>query len=46
MEAAHGGGLRPSHLEKDADYLPELPESVEAGELHVNDWLDSTSRPH
>jgi quinol monooxygenase YgiN len=38
MEAAHGGHLRPSHLEKDPDYLLELPESVEVSELHVNDW--------
>ena len=38
MEAAHGEGLRPSHLEKDPDYLLELPESVEVSELHVNDW--------
>lgn len=38
MEAAHGDDLRPSHLEKDPDYLLELPESVEVGELHLNDW--------
>jgi hypothetical protein len=38
MEAAHSGDLRPSHLEKDPDYLLELPESVEVSELHVNDW--------
>ena len=38
MEAAHGADLRPSHLEKDADYLLELPEFVEVSELHVNDW--------
>src|SRR3712207_3044242 len=42
METAHGedGGdpLRPTHLEKDPDYLLELPESVEVSELHVNDW--------
>ncbi|MGH3085931.1 MAG: antibiotic biosynthesis monooxygenase family protein [Rubrobacteraceae bacterium] len=38
MEAAHGGDRRPSHLEKDADYLLELPEFVEVSELHVNDW--------
>jgi hypothetical protein len=38
MEAAHGEDLHPSHLEKDLDYLLELPESVEVSELHVNDW--------
>lgn len=39
MEAAHGEGRRPSHLERDAEYLLELPDSVEVSELHVNDWL-------
>jgi heme-degrading monooxygenase HmoA len=38
MEAAHGDVRRPTHLEKDPDYLLELPESVEVSELHVNDW--------
>jgi heme-degrading monooxygenase HmoA len=38
MEAAHGDVRRPAHLEKDPDYLLELPESVEVSELHVNDW--------
>jgi heme-degrading monooxygenase HmoA len=38
MEAAHGGGRRPTHLERDAEYLLELPESVEVSELHTNDW--------
>jgi hypothetical protein len=38
METAHGEMRRPSHLEKDPDYLLELPESVEVSELHVNDW--------
>jgi|SRR5215211_7183255 len=44
MEAMHDGGdvRRPSHLEKDQDYLLELPESVEVSELHVNDWQLST----
>jgi hypothetical protein len=37
MEAAHGDARRVSHLEKDPDYLLELPESVEVSELHVND---------
>ena len=38
MEEAHGNGRRPTHLEKDPDYLLELPEFVEVSELHVNDW--------
>ncbi|MBA2781854.1 MAG: antibiotic biosynthesis monooxygenase [Rubrobacteraceae bacterium] len=38
MEAAHGDDRRPSHLEKDPDYLLELPEFVGVSELHVNDW--------
>jgi hypothetical protein len=42
MEAAHGDVSRPSHLEKDPDYLLELPESVEVSELHANDWQLST----
>ena len=45
MEAMHDDGgdvRRPSHLEKDADHLLELPESVEVSELHVNDWQLST----
>jgi hypothetical protein len=45
MEAMHDDGgdvRRPSHLEKDPDYLLELPESVEVSELHVNDWQLST----
>jgi hypothetical protein len=41
MEAMHGDGgdvRRVAHLEKDPDYLLELPEFVEVSELHVNDW--------
>jgi heme-degrading monooxygenase HmoA len=38
MESAHGESLSPTHLEKDEEYLLELPESVEVSELHVNDW--------
>jgi heme-degrading monooxygenase HmoA len=45
MEAMHsdrvseGGDVRRvSHLEKDPDYLLELPEFVEVSELYVNDW--------
>jgi heme-degrading monooxygenase HmoA len=45
MEAAHGGGRRPTHLERDSEYLLELPESVEVSELHANDWqLDMEAR--
>ena len=42
MEAAHGESLIPTHLEKDEEYLLELPESVEVSELHVNDWQLNT----
>jgi heme-degrading monooxygenase HmoA len=42
METAHGEDLRPTHLEKDEEYLLELPEYVEVSELHANDWLVST----
>ena len=45
MEAAHGEGLRPTHLEKDEEYLLELPESVEVSELHANDWLLGAPAP-
>jgi heme-degrading monooxygenase HmoA len=38
MEAAHGAGRRPTHLERDAEYLLELPDAVEVSELHANDW--------
>ena len=38
MEVAHGAGRRPTHLERDPEYLLELPESVEVSELHANDW--------
>ena len=45
MEAAHGEGLRPTHLERDPEYLLELPEAVEVSELHVNDWLFEAGAP-
>jgi heme-degrading monooxygenase HmoA len=43
MEAMHDGGgdgdvRRVAHLEKDPDYLLELPEFAEVSELHANDW--------
>ena len=45
MEAAHGAGRRPTQLERDPEYLLELPESVEVSELHANDWqLSAESR--
>jgi hypothetical protein len=45
MEAAHGAGRRPTHLERDPEYLLELPESVEVSELHAKDWqLSAESR--
>jgi heme-degrading monooxygenase HmoA len=45
MEAAHGAGRRPTHLERDPEHLLELPESVEVSELHANDWqLSAESR--
>jgi hypothetical protein len=45
MEAAHGAERRPTHLERDPEYLLELPESVEVSELHANDWqLSAESR--
>ena len=41
MEAMHdddGDVRRVVHLEKDPDYLLELPEFVELSELYANDW--------
>lgn len=38
METAHGEDRRPAHLDKDPEYLLELPEFVEVAELHVNEW--------
>jgi hypothetical protein len=38
MDKDGGDARRVSHLEKDAEYLLELPEAVEVSELHVNDW--------
>ena len=39
MHKGRGGDIRRvAHLEKDPDYLLELPEFVEVTELHVNDW--------
>ena len=41
-EAMHGGDggdpRRVAHLDKDPDYLLELPEYAEIAELHANDW--------
>jgi heme-degrading monooxygenase HmoA len=48
MEAMHsdpGDVRRVVHLDKDPDYLLELPHLVEVTELHVNDWqLTARSR--
>jgi heme-degrading monooxygenase HmoA len=48
MEAMHSGPgdvRRVVHLEKDPNYLLELPHLVEVTELHVNDWqLTARSR--
>jgi heme-degrading monooxygenase HmoA len=39
MHNGRGGDIRRvAHLDKDPDYLLELPEYVEVTELHVNDW--------
>jgi hypothetical protein len=41
MEAMHGDGgdvRRVAHLDKDPDYLLELPEFVRITNLYVNDW--------
>jgi hypothetical protein len=38
MQPESGELLRPAHLERDREYLLELPERVELTELHVNDW--------
>ena len=38
MHADGGDVLRVAHLERDPEFLLELPEFVELTELHVNDW--------
>lgn len=38
MRAMHGEGLQPSHLDRDAEFLLELPERVALVDVHVNDW--------
>jgi heme-degrading monooxygenase HmoA len=39
MHNGRGGDIRRvAHLDKDPDYLLELPDYVEVTELHVNDW--------
>lgn len=48
MRHMHAGGegggdvRRVAHLEKDPDYLLELPKFTEITELHANDWLIET----
>ena len=39
MHSDRGDVRRVWPLEKDPDYLLELPEFVEIAEVHVNDWL-------
>jgi hypothetical protein len=38
MQPEGGELLRPAHLDRDREYLLELPERVELTELHINDW--------
>ncbi len=38
MHADGGDVLRVSHLDRDPEYLLELPERVEVVELYANDW--------
>jgi hypothetical protein len=38
MRAFHGEGLQPSHLDRDPEFLLEMPEQVELIDVHVNDW--------
>ena len=39
MQAFHGIGVRPSHLDRDSEFLLELPEEVALVDVHVNDWM-------
>ena len=39
MHSQRGGDIRRvAHLDRDHEYLLEMPEFVEVTELHVNDW--------
>jgi hypothetical protein len=38
MQAMHGEGVQPSHLDRDPEFLLELPEEVALVDVHVNDW--------
>jgi hypothetical protein len=47
MKAMHsepGDLLRVAHLERDPEFLLELPEFVELTELHANDWRLAAGR--
>jgi heme-degrading monooxygenase HmoA len=43
MHSDAGDVLRVHHLEKDPQYLLELPDFVELTELHANDWTTAGS---
>ena len=38
MQAFHGEGMQPSHLDRDSEFLLELPDEVALVDVHVNDW--------
>src|SRR5262245_2152698 len=38
MHAMHGEGLQVSHLDRDPEFLLEMPERVALVNVHVNDW--------
>ena len=38
MHAFHGEGLAVSHLERDREFLLELPDQVALVDVHVNEW--------
>jgi quinol monooxygenase YgiN len=52
MKAMHkddGDPMRVSHLDRDAEFLLELPEYVEVTELFINHWNDEAAKilpPH
>ena len=39
MHAFHGAGVQPSHLDRDSEFLLELPDEVALVDVHVNDWV-------
>lgn len=47
MTAMHdddGGPMRVSHLDRDAEFLLELPDYVEVTELFINHWNDEAAK--